>query len=174
MQRRLKVLTAPLRHREFRLLWLSQLGSDLGDWIGRVALAILIFERTGSAFSTALVTTVSVLPYVGLGPFLTARLSRFHRRSVLVGSDLGRGLLFALLALDLPVPLLLAITFIAGCLTPPFEAMRSAAVPNTVPADEFGDANALMTMTLEAALLVGYATGGGLVAVLGVTPALLR
>jgi predicted MFS family arabinose efflux permease len=169
----MKALAAPLVHREFRLLWLAQLGSDLGDWIGRVALSILIFERTGSAFTTALVTTVSVLPYVGLGPFLTARLSRFHRRSVLVGSDLGRAVLFALLAVSLPIPVLLVITFLAGCLSPPFEAVRSAAVPTTVPPEDFGDANALMTLTLEAALLLGYAAGGGLVAIVGVRPALL-
>jgi predicted MFS family arabinose efflux permease len=154
-------------------LWLAQLGSDLGDWIGRVALAILIFERTGSAFTTALVTTLSVLPYVGLGPILTSKLSRFHRRSVLVGSDLGRAVLFALLAVSLPVPLLLVITFVAGCLSPPFEAVRSAAVPTTVPPEQFGDANALVTMTVEGALLVGYAAGGGLVALVGVRPALL-
>ena len=173
MRRRLTTLAVPLAHREFRLLWLAQLGSDLGDWIGRVALSILIFERTGSAVTTALVTTVSVLPYIGLGPILTSKLSRFHRRSVLVGSDLGRAVLFALLAVSLPVPVLLVITFLAGCLSPPFEAVRSAAVPTTVPAEQFGDANALMTMTVEAALLLGYAAGGGLVAVVGVRPALL-
>jgi predicted MFS family arabinose efflux permease len=67
----------------------------------------------------------------------------------------------------------LVITFVAGCLSPPFEAVRSAAVPTTVPPEQFGDANALMTMTVEGALLVGYAAGGGLVALVGVRPALL-
>ncbi|MEY2456133.1 MAG: hypothetical protein QOK06_1227, partial [Acidimicrobiaceae bacterium] len=90
MRRRVKALQAPLEHRDFALLWLSLLSSNLGDWIGRVALSILVFDRTGSAFSTAMVMTVSVLPFVGLGPYLTAKASRYHRRSVLVGSDLGR------------------------------------------------------------------------------------
>src|SRR4051812_14869789 len=109
MTNRLRALRRPLQHREFRLLWMAQVGSDLGDWIGRVALSILVFERTGSAVTTALVTTVSVLPYVGLGPVLTAKLSRFHRRSVLVGSDLGRAALFALLAVPFPIPVLLVL-----------------------------------------------------------------
>ncbi len=173
MQARLTALAAPLRHREFRLLWLAQLASDLGDWIGRVALSIVVFERTGSAFTTALVTTVSVLPYIGLGPYLTARFSRYHRRSVLVGSDLARALLFALIALPFGVNALLALAFVAGCLTPPFQATRSAAVPTVLPRKTFGDGVALMTITAEAALLLGYAAGGGLVAVLGAQPALL-
>src|SRR3954463_6122075 len=103
MRARLKALASPLGHREFRLLWLAQLSSDLGDWIGRVALSIVVFVRTGSAFTTALVTTGSVLPYIGLGPYLTARFSRYHRRSVLVASDLARALLFALIALPFGV-----------------------------------------------------------------------
>ena len=173
MRTSVRALAAPIAHRDFRLLWLAQLASDLGDWIGRVALSIVVFERTGSAITTALVTTVSVLPYIGLGPYLTAKLTRYHRRTVLVGSDLARALLFALIALPLSVPELLVLAFVAGCLTPPFQATRSAAVPTLLPREIYGDGVAVMTITAEAALLLGYATGGGLVALLGDRPALL-
>src|SRR5437868_6853906 len=83
-------LSAPLRHRSFRLLWSAQILSELGDWAGRLALAILVAERTGSTTLTALVTSASVLPYLGPGQLFAVWTNRFPRRSVIIVSDLSR------------------------------------------------------------------------------------
>jgi len=48
---------AVLRGREFRLLWLADAQSLLGDQLGRVALSVLVYDRTGSGLVTAVVYT---------------------------------------------------------------------------------------------------------------------
>jgi len=48
-----------LRRREFRVLWLADIQSLLGDQIARVALAVLVFDRTQSGLATAAVYLIS-------------------------------------------------------------------------------------------------------------------
>jgi MFS family permease len=149
-----------------RTIWISQVLSEFGDWAARVALAILVERRTGSAALTALVATVSLLPYIGVGWLVSGIADRLPRRSVMVGTDLARAAIFAVLILPLPVWAILALVFVASCFTPPFEAARAALLPNTVPRERYGDAIALSQVTFEIMLLVGYLGGGGLSALL--------
>lgn len=166
-------LLDPLRHRDFRLIWGSQLCSELGDWAARLALAVFVERRTGSPALVALVTAASVVPFLGPGQFLTARLDRFPRRHVVVASDLARAAVFALLALGPPTPVLLLGAFVAGMFTPPFEASRSALMASSVPSEAYGDAVALAQITFQGSILFGYGLGGVFVAALGPQPALL-
>jgi predicted MFS family arabinose efflux permease len=114
-----------------------------------------------------------VLPYVGIGQFLTAYANRFERRKVIVITDLGRAVLFATLAIPMPIPLVLVLAFVAGCLTPPFEGARNSLTVLTVPEDRYGDAVALASMTFDMSVLFGYAAGGALLTFVGARPALL-
>ncbi len=147
-----------------RLVWASQLLSELGDWAARVALAILVERRTGSAALTGLVTAVSVLPWAGIGWIIASFVDRFPRRSVMVVADLARGLLFGVLILSLPTAAMLVIVFVAACFRPAFESARAAMLPTLVPRDRYGDAIALGQVTAEAMLLTGYVGGGVLAA----------
>lgn len=171
--KRFRDLLSPLGIRDFRLLWSAQAFSEIGDWAGRIALAVLVAEQTHSALLTALVTTASVLPYIGIGQFLATYANRFPRRRTIVVADVGRALLFCLLTIHMPVALILLLAFAAGCLTPPFETARSSLTVLTVPRDKYGDAIALAEVTFDMSVLFGYAAGGGLLAVVGARPALL-
>ncbi len=53
---------AVLRGREFRLLWLADAQSLLGDQLARVALSVLVYDRTGSGLVTAVVYALTYLP----------------------------------------------------------------------------------------------------------------
>jgi predicted MFS family arabinose efflux permease len=81
--------------------------------------------------------------------------------------------LFAALAIHMPVWLILALAFAAGCLTPPFEGARGSLTVLTVPEARYGDAVALASITFDMSVLFGYAVGGGLLTVVGARPALL-
>jgi MFS family permease len=72
----------------------------------------------------------------------------------------------------MPIGLMLVIAFAAGCLTPSFESARGALTPLTVPAERFGDAIALASITFDAALIFGYAAAGGLIVLIGARAAL--
>jgi MFS family permease len=170
---RLGSLLSPLRYRDFRLLWSAQVASELGDWAGRLALAVVVAEQTHSPLLTALVTTVSVIPFIGIGQVLAAFANRYTRQQTIIVTDLGRAALFAVLAIPMPIPLLLVLAFIAGCMTPPFESARNALTPLSVPRERYGDAIALASITFDLSVLGGYAAGGLLLTFIGPRTALL-
>ena len=170
---RLAALSRPLAVPAFRRLWAAQLVSEVGDWSARLVLSLLVYGRTGSPAVTALVTTASLVPWLGPGQLLTSASERWPRRTVMVASDLVRAAAFTLAVLPLPVGLLLAVVFCAGLATPPFEAARAALRPEVIPEPLLPPAVALSSITQDLTVAVGYATGGALAAVLGGSTALL-
>jgi len=157
----------------FRRLWASQLISEVGDWSARLVLSVLVYARTGSAAMTGLVTTASLVPWLGPGQLLTSLSERWPRRRVMVVADLARAAAFTVAVAPLPVPVLLGVVFCAGLATPPFEAARSALRPEIIPAPLFPAAVALSSITQDLTLTVGYASAGVLIALLGEREALL-
>lgn len=158
----------PIRISGFRLLLSAQLVSEIGDWSARVALQLLVLERTGSAALSALVIAVSLAPWIGIGQVFASIGDRFPRRSVLVVSDLSRAVIFvSIAAIELPVPVILGLAFLAGCFDPPFEASRSALIPQLVGTALYGHALALSAYVSNLGLLSGYVLGGGLSGWLG-------
>lgn len=172
LRRRPGALVAPLRVRAFRRLWLADVISLLGDWAGRLALTVIVLERTGSPAWAAGVTAVSLAGFVGVGQVLATLADRRGRIAVMLGADLARAGLFALMLLDLPVGAMLSLAFLAGLATPPFEAARSAAIPDLVPGPGYGDALALSGISVQASVVVGNALGGGLLVLVGAQTAL--
>ena len=165
----LRVLAA----RDFRLLWSSQVLSELGDWAARVALAVLVFDRTGSKALTAAVTGIGLLPWVGIGQALAAMGDRFPRRTVMVVADVVRAAAFLAMTAIEPVWGLLVLAFVAALATPPFEAARQAYIPEVVSEDEYGDALTVSNITYQVVLVLGYLVGGGLIALVGAENALV-
>jgi len=58
--------------RSFVLFWLACTISMTGSAITTVVLPILVFRITNSAFQTALLATLEVLPYFAFGLFITS------------------------------------------------------------------------------------------------------
>ncbi len=147
--------------------------SQLGDWAARLALALLVFDRTGSALLTGAVAAVTLAPWVGVGQVLAGLGDRYGHRRAMLWSDVGRAVVFAFIAVvHMPVGALLALAFVAGCFDPPFEASRSSAIVDSVPSEDYPDAIALSAGIEQFGILVGYAIGGGLVSYFGAEAAL--
>lgn len=172
LRRRAATLGSPLRLPEFRSLWAADMISLLGDWAGRLALTVLVLQRTGSPAWAAAVTAVSLAGFVGIGQVLATLADRFGRISVMLFADIARAGLFAAMLLELPVGALLGLAFLAGLATPPFEAARSAALPDLVPEARYGDALALAGISIQASIVVGNALGGLLLVLVGARGAL--
>lgn len=162
---RMGALLSPLRIRPFRRLWIADVVSLLGDWAGRLALTVLVFERTGSDAWAAAVTAVSLAGFVGIGQVLATLADRHGRIAVMLAADVARAGLFLAMLLPLPVGALLVLAFLAGLATPPFEAARSAAMPDLVPEERYGDALALAGISVQTSLVAGYALGGILLSI---------
>lgn len=167
VRRRGRELASPLRIPAFRRIWAADMISLLGDWAGRLALAVLVLERTGSPGWAAAVTAASLAGFVGIGQVLATFADRFGRISVMLLADVARAALFGIMLISMPVGLVLLFAFLAGLATPPFEAARSAALPDLVPEDRYGAALAFAGISVQASLVVGYSLGGGLIALIG-------
>lgn len=113
---------AVLRNREYLALLVSQSLSVVGDQVAQIALALLVYQRTGSAFAAAATFATAYGAAVVVGPVVSTLADRYPRRTVMVISDVLRGLLVLLLALSPPTPLLYVIIALAGASHRPLTA----------------------------------------------------
>ncbi len=165
-------LTAPLRRRDFRLLWTGMAVSLLGDGIFLVAVAweaYSISDRPSALAFVGLATSVPQVVLLLLGGAVSDRLSR---RTILFWADAVRALaLLALTALVAAGTARLSELCLVGAVIGTATAFASPAfdslVPQLVPEDELTQANAIDQSVRSTAMqLIGPGLGGVAVAVL--------
>lgn len=162
-----RALREVFRSREYRAVWLADLLSILGDQLSRVALAVLVFDRTGSPLWSAAVYALTFLPSIVGGVLLSGLADRYPRRSVLVGLDLARALLVGGMAVPgVPLPLLCVLLTVSVLLGGPYAAARGALLPQILPGSLYERGLAVQQMTQQTSQIVGFAGGGLLVVAL--------
>src|SRR4249920_698294 len=164
----------PLRHRDFRLLWMGQTVSMVGDGIYVFAVAWLVYkdlEASPAVFS--LVGAAWSIPQV-LFLLATGALSdRMDRRHLMIIGDLLRlaaiGAIGALILTDvITIPLLVALVFVYGAGQAIFWPAFSSIVPMIVPEDQLVQANSIgSTVRPLAMIVVGPLIGAVVVGVAG-------
>lgn len=160
--------------REFRGLLISDGLSTLGDQVARIAVALLVLERSGSAFAASATYATSYLTWLLGGPLLSALPDRYPRRRVMVLSDLARMVLVACLAVPgLSLWVVFAVLIVVGLLSPPADAARSALLADVLEGERYVVANALTNAVGQGAQVAGFVLGGALVGLVGVEGALL-
>ncbi|MDQ3457651.1 MAG: MFS transporter [Actinomycetota bacterium] len=160
--------------REFRYLFSAYLLSLAGDQLAKVALSIVVFERTGSALLSAITFAMGYLPWLIGGPLLSVYADRLPRRQVMIGCDLIRMLIIGALAIPgIPLGLLVGMLFVANLFTPPFEAARAATTPEILSGDRYAVGLALSNISAQLAQVGGFVAGGALVLAVSARGALL-
>jgi len=158
------------RNRNFRLLWLGQVVSQLGDWFNTVAVYALLLELTGSATAVAWMMVVQLLPIAVFGPAAGVLVDRVDRIRLMIAADLVRGVaILGLLFVRGPERVWLAYVVMATSVTATafFEPSRSATIPSVVAKPDLLTANAIGTGTWSAMLAIGASVGGLVTALLG-------
>src|SRR5260221_11072666 len=84
-------------NRNFRLLYIGQTISQLGDWFNTVAVYALLLDLTGSATAVAWMMIVQFLPVAVFGPMAGLIVDRVNRRGLMLATDLVRRCLILLL-----------------------------------------------------------------------------
>ena len=160
--------------REFRPLFGTFLLSTAGDELARVALTVLVYQRTNSPLLTAFTFAIGHLPWLLGGPLLSALADRLPRHRVLITTDVIRALLLVVMALPgMPLPVLLGLLFLVSLCAPPFESARSALMADVVEGERYVVASSLANVTVQLAQVVGFLAAGALVAFLNPSAALL-
>lgn len=156
---------APLRHRNYALVWTAGLISNVGTWMETVAVGDLVAQRTGEAGWTALVAAAGFLPMGLLGPIGGAVADRLDRRRLLLAMTAAQmvcaALLTALAATDRASPAAVAVVvFAAGCVAGVGFPAYAAMLPDLVPDDQLLAAMSLSQAQWNLGRVVGPALAG--------------
>jgi MFS family permease len=149
---------------EFRPLFGTFLLSTIGDQLARVALTVLVYQRTDSPLLSAVTFAISYLPWLVGGPVLATLADRLPRHRVLVASDTARAVLLAGMAVPgTPLAVLLVLLLLVSLFAPPFESARSALVADVLSGDRYAVATSLTSVSSQMSQVVGFALGGTLI-----------
>ncbi|HZN13305.1 MAG TPA: MFS transporter [Acidimicrobiales bacterium] len=129
----------------FFRLWLAQVVSSLGDWIGFVAVTAIAARIGGKSPETAisLVLSARLLPGFFLAPWAGVLVDRWDRKKVMVTCDIGRGTVLAFLPFVHHIYELVFASLLLEMLTLLWSPAKEASVPNIVQTEFLANANSL-------------------------------
>ncbi len=157
-----------LGHRRFRWLIAGHAASSVGQTLGVIAVAGVLYARTGQIAWVTAAAAARLVPYVVASALAGVLADRRDRRQVLVWSCVVRAVVVAGLAGGVaaaaPPALLVGLVFAATLAGTPCYPALAAAIPTVVPRDDLAPANGLLTTIETGAFMVGPALGGVMLA----------
>ena len=162
----------------FNVLWFSQSISLLGSGMTRFALLIWAFQTEGTATALALLGFSVTITFVIASPFAGVLVDRWDRRRVMFFSDLGAGLMSAMVLVlfslgRLQLWHLFLMEGVTGALEAFQEPAFSASVSLLVPRNAYTQANAKLGLGKSAARILAPALAGVLLKISGMPVVLL-
>lgn len=157
----------------FRRLFLARVISYVGDAVALTALVLRAEATLGVGVAVGSLLLAHAVPNGLLGPVAGAVVDRVDQRLLMVGADVGRALVFVVIAATLPpFPVLIASMVVVAVLEAAFRPAGRSTIPSLVGRDHLMTANAWMVSALNAGVALGPLIGGGLVAAIGFSGAL--
>jgi CRP-like cAMP-binding protein/predicted MFS family arabinose efflux permease len=157
------------RNRALRRLEYAWVGSVIGTWAFTVALGVYAYGHGGAA-AVGLAGLIRTLPTIAFAPFIAGLADRYSRVLVMIGSDLVRGLLFALGAVCIIAGGPPALVYVASGLVmlagSVFRPAQAAILPSLTETPEQLTAMNVVSSTIES---VGFFAGPALGGILLVT-----
>ncbi|MBQ6148926.1 MAG: MFS transporter [Oscillospiraceae bacterium] len=128
--------------RDFYLLWSTQVLSQLGSAITSFALTLWLYDRTGSALQTAMLTICSYVPYVLMSVFAGAATDRWNKKRTMLVCDLiaacGSVIVFLLIRSDIMSEWhLYVLTALGGLMNTVQEPASEVAMTLIIPKEEY-------------------------------------
>ncbi|MBC7591360.1 MAG: MFS transporter [Salinibacterium sp.] len=167
------------RMRGFLSFWSAETVSGFGTYITTLSLQVLVVVTLGgTATDVGMLNAARWLPYLVLGLIVGALVDRVRRKPILVGTDLGRGILLGLIPvlwilnwLNLPVLMIFVAGF--GVLSLLNDSASQSFLPRLVPQASLLAANARLDQSAAVAQTSGPALAGALITALGAPIAVL-
>jgi MFS family permease len=167
------------RNPDFVRLWTSETVSLFGTQVTALALPLAaVLSLEASAGEVGILNAARFAPFIVVTLFAGVWVDRHRRRPVLIQSNLGRGILIALIPLAaaggfLRIEYLYVIAFLVGTLTVFFDLAYQAYLPSLVDRERLTEGNSKLQASASAAEIGGPGLGGVLVQVLTAPYALL-
>ena len=146
--------------------------SSIGNAIGYIALLLLAYDLTRSAWAVSAVLLAEFVPAIALGPLFGALADRHPRRRLVVTADLLRCVAFVALAFAGSLSAIVALALVAGIGGALYQPAAKSALPGL--AGEHADrAMAVLVASWSAAGMVGPGLGAALLVVISPADLLL-
>lgn len=163
-----------LRHPSFALLLFGQSLSRVGDFVFHLALAWWIATKINSPLVMSTVFIFEVVPTLILILLGGVVVDRFSRVRILLISDFGRGIVMIIITLlaannQLEIWMIYVLSMLFSLADAFFQPAYIAIVPQLAPADDLPSANALSSLSLQLARVLGPVASGVLMGFGGVT-----
>jgi MFS family permease len=159
-------LAVPVRRTgDFWIFWTGQTISQIGSTLTSTALPLLVFKLSGSALDLGLASAATWVPYPLFGLFIGAWVDRVNRKGLMIGLDIARAAILAVLPAlalfgHLPIWWIYLVTFINSTLTVGFLSATNAAIPSLVAPDDLLKANGRIQASAPFATIVGPLLAG--------------
>jgi MFS family permease len=152
--------------------------NEFGDSFAIVALAVLVYDRTGDVAPTAALFLAGKFLPALIAPFMTARLDQVAVRRTLPWLYVGEAVAFLALAAiangSFSLAAVLALALVDGAIAVTARALTRAAIASLLqPAHLLREGNALLNIGFAVAAVGGSALAGLLISEAGVAVALL-
>jgi hypothetical protein len=162
----------PFAVRDFRLLWVGEAVSALGDQFALIALPWLALVLTGSPLALGGAMAVMAIPRALLMLVGGVSVDRFSPRRVMLGSNAVRLVAVSALGVvvlfgEAEVWMLYAFALVFGVADAFFFPAQTAIVPELVADDQLPRANGIVQGTAQVSILVGPVAAGVVIAALG-------
>ena len=163
--------TEVLKNRDFFLLWIGQIISQLGDRLSQMALIALVYTKSpGSTLGIAKILSFTLIPVFLIGPIAGVYVDRWDRRRIMYISDLLRATLvlcIAVLLINKNLGWVYLIIFIIFSIGRFFVPAKMAIIPDLVDKKHLLMANSLVNTTGMIAAVLGFGVSGIVVEKLG-------
>jgi MFS family permease len=146
--------------------------SSIGNAIGYIALLLLAYDMTHSAWAVAAVLLADCVPAIALGPFFGALADRLSRRMLVVTADLLRCAAFVALAFAGSLTAVIVLALVAGLGGALYQPAAKSALPGLA-GDRADEAMGALVASWSAASMIGPALGAGLLVVVSPSTLLL-
>jgi MFS family permease len=150
----------------------ASLQSSIGNAIGYIALIVLAYDMTHSAWAVSAVLLADSGPAIVLAPVFGALADRYSRRTLVVAADLLRFAAFVALAFAGSLTALILLALLAGVGGALYQPAAKSALPGLA-GERADEAMGALVASWSAAGMIGPALGAALLVVLSPTDLLL-
>ncbi|MFC7443170.1 MFS transporter [Laceyella putida] len=158
--------------RNYYLLWLSYLVTQVGNWVYLIALPLVVYDLTGSGLYMASLYGVEFLPWILFSLFGGLIADKYNKKKVIMAGNLASAILIGVLlvAVNLPtlnLPVIFITVFCLSSINPLTHPSFNSIIPLLVTNQHIVKANSSIQLIENIITLLGPMVGGGAIAFIG-------
>lgn len=160
-------------NRNFQFMTAGQVVSTFGDTLYLIVISWMAANVTKSNIQLSLISICDMLPSIILGIFSGAIVDRYSSKKIMIIADIARSILilffiFVILNGCLKIGAIYILTFLIGFLQGLYNPAQFSLVPQIIKEENLKEANAISSVALNIATIVGNSLGGFVISICGI------